>query len=375
MNSKKMFLLLGWIGVSCGNSNVIEIAAPGISDGTLTVKSFETGEVLSQQQVHLMHDRMFGVAELGLGKGAFTIEISNAKYINDAGVEEVFEEGEKFTASLDGISQTKIINVNPLTTIADCFAHRQTIDLKASELIIQSIDNIMADQWNISTLQGVPSLLQDQTSAGLSEETKYEFLLKGLERVSSRLGWTLSGMTNRLCTDILTSGNVGVVDPNYSMVDQKIYDEQILKARLAGGIYEFYRSHDMVQPDSLVQSYANLVSTNHSKDIFTEDVQDFEFEIISPGSIIENSIPSGNVGSYLNLDVEVHDLQSNPTWVTVHVEFDTGENIPISNELSQGDHFMTNLSTAALPSGLAKICVHASDLFGNSTEWEYPVEF
>ncbi len=375
MNSKKLFLLLGWMAVSCGNSNIIEISAPGISNATLTVKSFDTGKVLSKQNVHLAHNHMFGAAELGLVKGAFTIEISQAKYINDAGVEEVFEEGEKFTASMDGIPKTKIINVNPLTTIADCFVHRQSMNPTDSEMLIQSIDNIIASQWNIQTLQGVPSVLQVETLAGLTEEMKYQFLLNGLERVSSRLGWTLPAMTNRLCMDINTKGIIGVIDSNYSVIDDKMYDEQILKARLAGGVYEFYKSNDMVVPDSLVQSYANLISTNHSKDIFSGDVEDFEFEITSPGNIIENIIPSGNVGSYLNLDVEVHDLQSNPTWVTAHIQFDTGENIPILNELSQGDHFMTNLSTATLPSGLAKICVQASDLFGNSSEWEYPVEF
>lgn len=375
MNSKKLLLLLGWMAISCGNSNMIEISTPGISNATLTVKSFDTGKVLSRQNVHLTHNHIFGAAELGLVKGAFTIEISHAKYINDAGMEEVFDEGEKFTASMNGIPKTRIINVNPLTTIADCFVHRQSIHPTDSEMLIQSIDSIMADQWNIQTLQGVPSVLQIETSGGLTEEMKYEFLLNGLERVSSRLGWTLSAMTNRLCIDINTKGFIDVIDSNYSVIDDKMYDEQILKARLAGGVYEFYKSHDMVVPESLVQSYANLISTNHSKDIFSGDVEDFEFEITSPGNIIENVIPSGNVGSYLNLDVEVHDSQSNPTWVTAHIKFDTGENIPIMNELSQGDHFVTKLSTATLPSGLAKICVQASDLFGNSSEWEYPVEF
>jgi hypothetical protein len=267
--SNNIWLLGILMMIECGNSNQVEIAAPGVVSATVVVKSLSEDETLSRKSI-FQGTSSIGGAEIGLS--GVSIKIENGTYVNQVGDESEIQNG-NLQAIVDRPAESERVNVNAFTTLAAC-----RFKVKTTEQIhIQN--QTISKQFLIADLHIVKPNLNLRDIKELDNESIYGLLMGGFEHLATAQNVSVPVLLDLLCADVAFDGmfngvsKEGVIQSEYGW-----YDDQLLKSRLADSIYAFAQKEVKNIEQLPIDALANEISLSNQVGLFGETTLNYSFD-------------------------------------------------------------------------------------------------
>lgn len=267
--SNNIWLLLIFTLIACGNSNQIEMIAPGVVSAKLEVKSISGTATLFEKNI------IDGIATMGgaeLGLGGVSIEMQSGTYGNQYGDEFEIQKGNLRAIVVDP-AQLERVSVNAFTTLAAC-----RFKINTTEQI--HIENQMiAKQFLIADLHQIKPNFDLRLIKELDNESIYGLLIGGFEHLAIAQNISVPVLLDLLCEDVSFDGMFnGIGKQGVIQSQHGWYDDQLLKSRLANSIFAFAQK-EIKNIDQLpVDALANEISLSNQDGLFGETTLNFSFD-------------------------------------------------------------------------------------------------
>jgi hypothetical protein len=361
-------LIVSILGSGCGSSSSeIQIELFVSEPGTIVVTSLLTGKKILEKQIS--EKQKISVSRTEMAIGTETLRVS---FVQDGKT--------LYSSLLPKEFQEDIIQINPFTTLSDCIFRANT-DVDQNKTINEYVNlynRIIAQQLGIQQLHEIsendlPAVEQ------LDEKEKYGFLLRGFSDLSKQYDpeMKIYDFTSFLCDDIVYDQYLnGIGIDGFAFTNGFHLNSQTIKAELAGMVYRSVKKLFQKAPEESLVSWINQISINRSAYVFSNDVENFLFELNPPLMTIWNPLGAPATAiSQLSVDFELSDDSGLPKSMNMEVFFtQTGHIRRIENEIDHPNRFISTMKIGEVETGGAMLKVTAEDVFGNISKWEYPIQ-
>lgn len=270
-------LILNVFLVACGNTNNIQILAPGIASGTVKIISFTSSGLIAEKPIK---DGLaeFGAAEVGFGLQSLEVQIIEAEYVNVEKVKTKFTKKDYFSASIGSDFSGNQINVNPLTTLATCRLKKTIENQKPGDKQIKTENSLIAEQFKITDLQTVEPASDLSKIEELNASALYAILLAGFDQLAKNQTVSVSELVEMLCSDVGFDSVFNGVGQEGVIQNHGLFDEQVLKAKYAQAIYDVSQQHIVNFAKLPMGALANDISLSFQTPLFSTGIHNYSFD-------------------------------------------------------------------------------------------------